>query len=741
MRYTALVFDFDGPLFDGRAAASRALAATAEKFEERLAPQRFSLDHLPLLPPRALIALRYSEADLPSEQLQEIEVFYRERLAKAEDDIDVNLEIKRMLRQLHDSGTKVAILSSRRKESLMRRLRAGSIDKLVSVVHGRDSLPNPKPHPDALVQTARDLGVATTDLVFIGDSDADYECARDAKVPYYHILWSGEPSHGARAGAAAVFQTPADLREALGQPTSGVAELDSHRLPEDLEEAIENHHLCLYAGAGVSVPSGIGDWQGHYRNVFQKLEASYLMDAKFELPELLQLLAAQPELAKRVFDRFRESFDRPDVDPNPYHYALLRAQAERIWTSNYDQLFEKANATGGFGYTPVTNDHALLEHFRSRRLVVKMNGDFSAATYADSLDWDLVFTQEQFDLVERQRPEIWRLFEDDYRNRCLLFVGVSFRDAALRRIAAVARQKIPRTRYNHFLLARRASDPVQRRQEDLQAANLRRQSIQTVFFSDFEAIERFVADVVVAHRCPIIGFGGSFRGLENASEEELQASTSTLAGGSTNPSQVAAFGAALGKALAERGYRVTSGCSPVVGIPPVSAAFEAMPLRARFYLRTGGGTKYASTAPAIVVASGSDPNHDVYEPMRKRFISELSLLIAYGSTERADGRTPGAILEIEMAMSKQIPVLIVPQVGGAVAEYREKFLQGIDRAYPDPMLAKEIRALNLRIGDLPAAELTSFARSDLPEAIHELMRRLARCSLQVGRREAISTDW
>jgi len=735
------VFDFDGPLFDGRVAAAAALSATVDRFRERFKVQIPSFRYLPLLRPRALIALVCAETGLSAADVQGVKTFYRERLAEEEDKILVRPEIKKMLCQLKDGGGKVAVLSSREKKSVVYRLGRLALDKLVDLVHGRDSLSNPKPHPDALGQIAGEMGLSLRDLVLIGDSESDYECARDAKVTYYHILWSHEPSYEAACGAAAIFKTPTDLLEALCGRLSFGGEPDSQSLPQDLTDAIANRDLCFYAGAGISVPSGFGDWKGHYRSVLRELGAGYLVDAGFDLPELLQLLAAQPDRTKRVFDRFRQSFDRPELEPKSYHFALLRTHAERIWTSNYDQLFEKANASGGFGYHVITNDRALLDHFRNRRLVVKMNGDFDTATYADDLNWNIIFTQEQFDLVERQRPEIWRLFEDDYRNRCLLFVGVSFHDAALRRIVAVARQKIPRTRYNHYLLARRSYDPVRSYQEDLQAANLRRQYIQTLFFSDFPAIERFIADVFISQRCPIVGFSGSFRTLENASEAEIKASTVRMENGSATPGEVVQFGAVLGSALAERGYRVTSGCSPVVGIPPVSAAFGVAPQCARFYLRTHGGTKYTGTAPAIVVSSGPNAVLDVYSSMRTRFISELSLLVACGGTARSDGRKSGTILEIEMAMDKQIPVLIVPQVGGEAAAYRDTFLHNIDRVYPDSILAREIRSINERMSVVPASEMASFAQSDLTEAIQKLMRCLALCSLQVGRREAISTDW
>jgi hypothetical protein len=127
--------------------------------------------------------------------------------------------------------------------------------------------------------------------------------------------------------------------------------------------------------------------------------------------------------------------------------------------------------------------------------------------------------------------------------------------------------------------------------------------------------------------------------------------------------------------------------------------------------------------------------------MRKRFVSELSLLIAYGGTVSHGGRRSGALDEIEAAMTRHIPVLIIPQVGGAVRAYLETYMQGIDRFYPDPGLAREIRQLNELVSSISAEKLVAFARTDLPHRIHDLMMELMCCSLRVGMRESIATDW
>lgn len=734
-----VVFDFDGPMFEGRSAARQALMETAEHFRDRFSLDVAEFDRLPLLRPRALVHIVSADLNLERAQLDEIETVYRQLLAKAEGAVKAQPEISRLLRELNERGLPVGILSSRRRANLQQRLEQLGFDRLVKVFHGRDSLRKPKPDPEALLQIAGDLAVQPSELIFVGDSGRDFLCAQAARVAYYHAGWSTEPVlPQVLQTAAALLRSPQDLAEALLMPTPQALLMDRQSLPPNLAEAIKNRDLCFYAGSGVSVPSGIGDWQGHYYGVLQALGAGHLVSDGMDLPELLQLLAAQSERAKQVFDRFRESFDRPDVEPNAYHFGMLRAHPSRIWTSNYDQLFERANTSCGFGCHVAADDRSLLKNFRSSRMIIKMNGDFANAAYADSLDWNLIFTQEQFDLVERQRPEIWRLFEDDYRNRCIIFVGVSFRDPALHRIVALARRRIPRTRYSHFLLARHAVEPVEQCREDLQAANLRRQSIHTLFFREFSSIERFVSDIAIQARRPVIGFSGSFRipaGAEGDPERKLE-------GGSCTASEVEQFGGILGGGLAGGGFRVTSGCSPVVGIPPVSAAFNMAPDRARFYLRARGGTRYSGTAPAIVVGPPNPSSSaGIYDAMRARFLSELSLLIAYGGTSSEEGGKPGTIEEIEIAMAQRIPVLTVPQVGGAVAKYRQAFLEAIDRSYPDPRLAQEIRRLNEEIATIPAASLARYASTGLLDRINQLMREVFRCSIAVGRRESMPTDW
>lgn len=707
MKTRAIVFDFDGPIFDGRGAARRALARTHEVHPAPAAPHHA----FPLARPAQVIAFLYAEAALAPERLAEICAHYSAALEDEESRLDVSDTVRSMLAELRDTGLRLAILSSRREAELRHHLdRLGLADRFDAVA-GRDSLGLAKPDPGALVALAAKLKVEPSEIVLVGDSDADFATADGAGAVYYHAAWTGEPcAVAATHPNTVVVPDAAECRTLLTtRDTAGTTARRS--LPADLEQALRDGALSFYAGAGVSVPSGLGGWMGHYLPRLVALGGRSLTDG-MELPDCLQLLASSPSGAKAVFDAFRKSFTRPDIQPNAYHFAMQRSNAQRIWTSNYDRLFEKAGVIAELDRETIEDDAGLLQHFRDSRLVVKMNGDFESARYADDLDWNLVFLREQFDLAEDARREIWRLFEDDFRNACIVFVGVSFTDPVLRRIVTAATRRIPMTRHTHLLLMREAQHPAEARQFALHAQNLRRQHIETLYFRTHDEIMQFVARVSAHANRPIVGFGGNAGTADGKPAER----TARLDGADLTHEETALFCARLGGRLARRGIRVTSGHGPGVGIPAVSAAFAENPMLARFYMRRTGTSAYERTAPAIIVPG------DDYRPMRERFLSELGLLVALGGVATAK-EPQGTIVEVEMALARHVPVVLVPQAGGHVGAWRQAFLERLDTAYPDDKIRRAVREANETIWALPAARLVEAQDSAVVDVIEDLLVR------------------
>jgi len=369
-------------------------------------------------------------------------------------------------------------------------------------------------------------------------------------------------------------------------------------------------------------------------------------------------------------------------------------------------LFEPALSKSTLDYRVAKNDQELLQKFGSQRLLIKMNGDFEAASYDSELNWNIVLLEEQFDLAEFRRREIWRLLEDDYRSKSIIFVGVSFRDYSLRRLIAAASKNMPRTRYRHYLLMKAPTHQAEWAMFQFYQKYLKRYSIETLCFRDFGAIDRFVRRVAIVANRPVIGFSGAM----------TEAGTA-LPGGVLDSAGIGDLCKSLGRSLAERGFRVTSGHGRVVGIESVEGAFEADPLAARFYLRRRGTSQFSRLAPAVIVSD------DSLEEMRARFIPECDLLFAIGGDAAAETGQPlsGTVSEIERARKLGIPVLILKQAGGAAGAYADRYLSQVDASYADKALAQRISSVNGSLHAVLPEELSAYFRSTLPEAIESLV--------------------
>ena len=114
-----VIFDFDGPFFDGRGASHKALTATFDRYAASIGRPDVAIDTLPLYGPGMLIALAYAELPDVTPQLPAIRDFYRTALQACERQTKVDKGVRTLLRDLKERGVKCAILSSRQTDELV----------------------------------------------------------------------------------------------------------------------------------------------------------------------------------------------------------------------------------------------------------------------------------------------------------------------------------------------------------------------------------------------------------------------------------------------------------------------------------------------------------------------------------------------------------------------------------------------------------------------------------------------
>jgi hypothetical protein len=261
------------------------------------------------------------------------------------------------------------------------------------------------------------------------------------------------------------------------------------------------------------------------------------------------------------------------------------------------------------------------------------------------------------------------------------------------------------------------------------AENLQRAFITTVFMNSYPEILDLVQQIALTAYGPIVGFSGGVGRIEN----EQEAKDVIYDGMFLTAGEIAQMCGDLGAQLARKNIRITSGGAPFVGKPAVEQAFSVNPKLARFYLRKGGGTLYRATAPAIVVSE------DDSDSMRKRFIPELSLLIAVGGRNDSS-RKSGTMAEIKMAIEGSTPVVLLTPAGGEVSRQFGDLRALMDKAYKDEKLRITLGALNDEIHKVDPKALSQFARECLPDRIENLLRILMGAAISL-RADAQGRDW
>jgi HAD superfamily hydrolase (TIGR01549 family) len=118
-----------------------------------------------------------------------------------------------LLAALVARGAVVAIVTSNSSRTVARWLELHRISDLVGAIVGRDSLLALKPSPEMVQRALEIASIASTDAVFVGDSEADFGAARTAGLGFYGIAITDAARDGlVTAGAAQVFASPAAMQ-------------------------------------------------------------------------------------------------------------------------------------------------------------------------------------------------------------------------------------------------------------------------------------------------------------------------------------------------------------------------------------------------------------------------------------------------------------------------------------------------------------------------------------------------
>lgn len=122
-----------------------------------------------------------------------------------------------LMQRVRDTGLRIAVASSAKKNELEQYLDIAGIADLIDVTTSSDDVEESKPAPDIFEVALKKLGAAAGDAVAVGDTRYDAEAAGKAGIATIGVLSGGFTESSLRqAGCVQIYPGPAAMLACFG---------------------------------------------------------------------------------------------------------------------------------------------------------------------------------------------------------------------------------------------------------------------------------------------------------------------------------------------------------------------------------------------------------------------------------------------------------------------------------------------------------------------------------------------
>lgn len=181
-----LLFDFDGTLLDTNELIIQTfLSVLGEHYPGRFGRE----DALHFIGP----SLEQTFTMIDPERVEELTVQYRTLNRAMHDELVEEYDgVAETLRLLKAQGLKMAIVSTKRSETIRHGLNLMGVGDVFDVLVGLDHVSNPKPDPEPLHLALEQLGASHDEALMIGDNSHDIEGGKNAGVRTAGVAWTAK---------------------------------------------------------------------------------------------------------------------------------------------------------------------------------------------------------------------------------------------------------------------------------------------------------------------------------------------------------------------------------------------------------------------------------------------------------------------------------------------------------------------------------------------------------------------
>lgn len=197
--------------------------------------------------------------------------------------------------------------------------------------------------------------------------------------------------------------------------------LRKETLINKISDALYENRGVIFVGSGISVSSTKVDWFELLKPLSDDLDI-VIDNEHDDLPLIAQYIVNEHTgnrgpLINTISKAFNKNFPL-----NNYHKALSTTKVSTIWTTNYDNLLERAFSD--FLVDVKVNDDAISRHvINSDVEILKIHGCISRSQHDE-----IIITQEDYEDFLNNKPAISQRLCNDLLKKSFLFIGYSYRD-------------------------------------------------------------------------------------------------------------------------------------------------------------------------------------------------------------------------------------------------------------------------------------------------------------------------
>ena len=183
---TTLLFDFDGTLLD----TNELIIQTFQYVLGNHYPGRYErIDILPFLGP----TLYESFDSIDPEKTEQLIEEYRAWNKSMHDELSSEFDgVSETMRLLKAAGMKMAIVSTKRKEMIMKGLELLDVEGIFDEVIAMDDVTRTKPDPEPILLALERLGATADEALMIGDNYHDIVGGKNAGVRTAGVAWTAK---------------------------------------------------------------------------------------------------------------------------------------------------------------------------------------------------------------------------------------------------------------------------------------------------------------------------------------------------------------------------------------------------------------------------------------------------------------------------------------------------------------------------------------------------------------------